>query len=124
MKKSVYLDSTIPSYFYDERESIKLHCDITRKWWEEESKNFDIYVLLETIAELDSGNYPRKNEILEFAREIEQLEPNPEIRNIVDSFSNSVGKIKKGFFLNRVDRSVVCNPWSVDNDSLNSKMVQ
>ena len=71
---------------YDERESIKLHCDITRKWWEEESKNFDIYVSLETIAELDSGNYPRKNEILEFAREIEQLEPNPEIRNIVEFY--------------------------------------
>ena len=83
MKKSVYLDSTIPSYLYDKRESIKLHCDITRKWWEEESKNFDIFISLETTSELYSGNYPRKNEILEFAKEIEQLEPNPEIRNIV-----------------------------------------
>ncbi len=30
----------------------------------------------------------------------------------------------KGSFLNRVDMSVVCNPWSVDNGSLSSKMVQ
>ena len=40
------------------------------------------------------------------------------------SFSNSVGKIKKGSFLKRVDMSVVCNPWSVNNDSLSLKMVQ
>lgn len=83
MKKAVYLDSTVPSYMFDNRESIKLHCDITRKWWEEESKSFDIFVSLETIIELDKGNYPRKNEILEFVNKLDKLEPNPEIKNII-----------------------------------------
>jgi predicted nucleic acid-binding protein len=83
MKKAVYLDSTVPSYLFDERESIKLHCDITRKWWEEESNNFDIFVSLETIVELNKGNYPKKNEILEFVNKLEKLEPNPEIRGII-----------------------------------------
>ncbi|MBN1684400.1 MAG: type II toxin-antitoxin system VapC family toxin [Gammaproteobacteria bacterium] len=83
MKKAVYLDSTVPSYLFDERESIKLHCDITRKWWEEESRNFDIFVSLETIVELNKGNYPKKNEILEFVNKLEKLEPNPEIRDII-----------------------------------------
>ena len=83
MKKAVYLDSTVPSYLFDERESIKLHCDITRKWWEEESNNFDIFVSLETIVELNKGDYPKKNEILEFVNKVEKLEPNPEIRGII-----------------------------------------
>jgi predicted nucleic acid-binding protein len=83
MKKAIYLDSTVPSYLFDERESIKLHCDITSKWWEEESRNFDIFVSLETIVELNKGNYPKKIEILEFVNKLEKLEPNPEIRNII-----------------------------------------
>jgi hypothetical protein len=28
----VYLDTTIPSYLFDERNSIALHIEVTRKW--------------------------------------------------------------------------------------------
>ena len=86
MKRSVYLDSTTPSYLFDERESIKLHCDLTKEWWKEESKNFDIFVSLETIAELANGNYSNKNKILELVKDIETLEPNPEIKNIAEFY--------------------------------------
>lgn len=40
MKNSVYLDTTIPSYLFDEREKIKIHIEATKKWWNQESKNF------------------------------------------------------------------------------------
>lgn len=83
MRKAVYFDSTIPSYLFDKRESIRLHSDITQKWWQEESKNYDIFVSLETIVELNKGNYPQKDQILEFINKLEKLEPNPQIRNIV-----------------------------------------
>jgi len=42
MSSTVYLDTTIPSYLFDERESLKLHIDATQKWWNEERSNFDI----------------------------------------------------------------------------------
>ena len=42
MKASVYLDTTIPSYLFDERESIKMHIDVTKQWWTQESNNFDV----------------------------------------------------------------------------------
>ena len=44
MKKSVYLDSTIPNYYWDERASIKLFIEITRKWWDTESENYTVYI--------------------------------------------------------------------------------
>ena len=44
MNNSVYLDTTIPSYLFDERESIKLHIEATQKWWAQESSNFDIWI--------------------------------------------------------------------------------
>jgi hypothetical protein len=50
-KYSVYLDTTIPSYYYDERPELKLHRDITRRWWDDEKLHFDVniseFVLLE-----------------------------------------------------------------------------
>jgi len=38
------------------------------------------------VEELARGNYPKKNEILEFVKKIETLEPNPEIQIIVDYY--------------------------------------
>ncbi len=86
MKKSVYFDTTVPSYHFDERVSLKYPCDITKKWWDEERHNFEIFTSLETIAELNRGNYPRKNEILDFARTIKQLQPEQEIREIAQFY--------------------------------------
>ena len=59
MKASVYLDTTIPSYLFDERESIKMHIDVTKQWWIQESDNFDIWISEETFNEISEGNYPR-----------------------------------------------------------------
>ncbi len=73
MKRTVYLDATIPSYLFDERESIKTYIEVTRKWWEEENSHFDIWVSEETIAELSVGNYPRQVEILIFVAELQVL---------------------------------------------------
>ena len=83
MKKSVYLDTTIPSYLFDKREQLQYPCIMTRQWWTEERQQYDIYTSLETVAELDQGNYPRKTEILEFVLQISQLEPVEEIKEIV-----------------------------------------
>ncbi len=86
MKKSVYLDTTIPSYYYDKRSELKYPCEITRKWWKEERRNYDIFISFETIAELNRGNYPRKEEILEFVNAIEQLDQSRDIKNIVEHY--------------------------------------
>ena len=65
MKKLVYLDSIIISYLFDERKSMKLHIDVTQRWWEEERKNYDIWISEETITELNQGDYPNKINIIE-----------------------------------------------------------
>jgi len=86
MYKSVYLDTTIPCYYFDERESLRYPCEITRKWWNEESQNFDIFISMETIAELNRGSYPQKEKILDFVQQIEKLELKPEIAHIVEYY--------------------------------------
>jgi len=86
MKRAVYLDTTIPSYLFDERKSIQYLCEITRKWWKEEKDNYEIFISNETIAELNQGDYPKKLEILEFVKNIEQLESTQEIEEIVNYY--------------------------------------
>ncbi len=86
MKKSVYIDTTVPSYYFDERESLKYPCEITRKWWDEERRNFDVFISLETIAELERGNYPRKAQILELVQQLVQLEYIKEIDQIAEHY--------------------------------------
>ena len=82
MKKTVYLDSTIPSYYFDKRKSLEFEIKITNRWWKEESDNYKVYISPETIAELENGNYPNKINILEFANKIVQLKPVEEVEKI------------------------------------------
>ena len=82
MKSSVYLDTTIPSYLFDERDSLKLHIDITRKWWDEEAQNFDIWASEATLDKISEGHYPKQQELLEFVAEIPILMPDPQIVDI------------------------------------------
>lgn len=86
MKQTVYLDATIPSYMFDERESIKTYVEITRRWQEEESVHFDIWTSEETIAELSVGDYPNKEQILAFVAEQQVLSPSKEILEIAQIY--------------------------------------
>jgi predicted nucleic acid-binding protein len=82
MKATIYLDTTIPSYLFDERDTLKLHIDATRKWWNEERSNFDIWISEEVLNEIDVGNFPKKPEILNFVKEIPVLLPDTHIVDI------------------------------------------
>nr|VFJ65074.1 MAG: Predicted nucleic acid-binding protein, contains PIN domain [Candidatus Kentron sp. DK] len=86
MKKTVYLDTTIPSYLFDERDSIKTWVDITKKWWTEERQRFDLWMSGETAAELRNGNYPRKQEVLAFVLEIPILPLETEIIDTAETY--------------------------------------
>ena len=86
MKNSVYLDTTIPSYLFDERESINTHIKTTQKWWTEESSKFDIWISEETLNEVAEGNYPRKDEILIFISSIPILSPEKQIIDIAQIY--------------------------------------
>ena len=63
MRRAVYLDSTIPSYLFDERASLQTYVEVTQRWWEEERQHFDLWVSEETIAEVSRGEYPNKTKI-------------------------------------------------------------
>jgi predicted nucleic acid-binding protein len=86
MKEKVYLDSTIPSYYFDKRDSLSTFVEITRNWWSEMAKNYDLFISDAVLQELNRGNYPRKKEIIEFISTISLLRPSNDIEQIVDFY--------------------------------------
>ena len=64
MAKSIYLDTTIPSYYYEERPELALHREITRRWWDKEKPYYDVYISEVVLAELSRGDYPHKKEMV------------------------------------------------------------
>ncbi len=86
MKEKVYLDSTIPSYFFDDRDSIQPFIRITRDWWNNESKNYEVWISEAVIQELSAGNYPHKKRIIDFVTEVPILSNASDLAKIVEFY--------------------------------------
>jgi predicted nucleic acid-binding protein len=90
MHKTVYLDSTIPSYLFDQRDSIREFIEITKKWWEEERGNFRVVISDATIAEVGNGNHPYKERIIrECISTLEVLPPHERLDEIVHVYTEN-----------------------------------
>ena len=86
MKDKVYLDSSIPSYYFDERDSLANFIEITKNWWSEMASNYDIYISDAVFQELKHGNYPRQKEVIEFISTIPVLPFHNDIEQIVEFY--------------------------------------
>ena len=86
MKRSVYLDTTILSYLFDERDMIKNFIETTKAWWEYQKPNYNVYTSIEMLAELQSGNYTNKEQTTRTAETIEILPRTDEIEIISEIY--------------------------------------
>jgi hypothetical protein len=77
----VYLDSTIPSYYFDTRPEILNYVADTKHWWDKESSAYDLWLSQATLRELAQGGHPYREKILEFVREVKVL---PEDRMVLE----------------------------------------
>lgn len=59
MKPTLYMETTIPSYYTSlpSRDIIVLaHQEITRQWWKEDLKNYNVYISKLVIDEASQGD--------------------------------------------------------------------
>ena len=70
MKKSVYLDSTIFSFYYDERPNCLSRKDITVNWWQTQRHFYDIYTSFFVLKEVGNPVYPNWDKIAELASQV------------------------------------------------------
>ena len=95
---SLYLDTTIPSYYYDQRKSldIRYRRKITRDWWNNEKDFFSLYISELVLVELQRGNYPQKEKVIRLVKDVSILPIVSEIEDIVREYL-------KNFLIPRID---------------------
>jgi len=82
------LDTTIPSYYYDQRKEldIRYRRKITKAWWADEKDAFDLYISELVLVELQRGNYPQKEKVIRLVKDISILPIVSEIEDIVSEY--------------------------------------
>ena len=78
MKTKLYLDTSVPSAYYDTSKPLRQL--ITQKWFENDAHQYDIYISVLTIEEIDMLGNPTKKEnikslIMKHRMEILQITP-------------------------------------------------
>jgi len=88
IKRSLYLDTTIPSYYYDPRKEldIRYRRKVTRDWWANERDSFDLYISELVLVELQRGDYPHKEKVIGLVKGIPILPIVSEIEDIVREY--------------------------------------
>lgn len=88
MKKRVYIETSIPSFYYEVRTSPDM---VARKswtidWWENQEQNFELVTSIPVIDELQRGNHPKKIDALKLISGLPILPIEDEIYEIVESY--------------------------------------
>jgi len=56
MRPTVYIETTIPSYYCDDRSDLMHDILRTRQWWNRERNDYECATSLIVIEELDGGD--------------------------------------------------------------------
>ena len=88
MKKLVYIETTIPSFYYEERNEPEMIAQRswTRNWWDQARGRYEVVTSEATLSELAEGDYPQKLKCLKLVESVPLLPINEEIGEIVEAY--------------------------------------
>jgi hypothetical protein len=87
MKPTVYLDATIPSFYYEDRPGTIMQAwrEITVEFWDQARENYECFVSDETLRELQDTGYPeeKRDKCLALVIGLPRLAVTPEVIELV-----------------------------------------
>jgi hypothetical protein len=88
MKKTVYIETTIPSYYYNQRNAPEMAAlgQWTRDWWDNERLDYELVSSSFVADELSAGQHPSKGEKLALMKSVTWLPYSEEIGRIVEVY--------------------------------------
>ncbi len=91
MRPVVYIETSIPSFFYEKRNEPEMVArrNWTREWWKSNSQLFSLKTSEAVIAELDGGDYDTKNAAVKLLDGVERLYIADELADIIDVYLNN-----------------------------------
>ena len=55
MRPTVYIETTVPSYYCDNRGELVAHIARTRQWWDYERKDYECFISEVVLSELEES---------------------------------------------------------------------
>ena len=86
MKKTVYVETSVFSLFYDERPESRYRREITRNWWRKESRAYSLYTSYFCLEEVSNPVYPGWRRVSALARKLSLLEITDDIAGIIRAY--------------------------------------
>ncbi|MFO7871153.1 MAG: type II toxin-antitoxin system VapC family toxin [Kiritimatiellia bacterium] len=83
MKNTVYLETTIFSFYYDERAESLYRQNVTRDWWNSRRSHYDLYTSYFVMEEVAGAVYPNRDKVVDLASKVKQLDPFEELKGII-----------------------------------------
>lgn len=88
MKKRVYIETSIPIFYYEIRTEPEMAAcrSWTLEWWDQQSHHYELVTSLAVIEELEKGDYPTKSDSLALMESIPILPVEDPIPEIVEAY--------------------------------------
>jgi predicted nucleic acid-binding protein len=86
MKTTVYVETTIPSYYFDKRSELANDIQRTRQWWDEERSSYECFLSVVVVDELGEGVYPHQADCLMLVADLPRLEITEDVLEIADVY--------------------------------------
>ncbi|MBN1901740.1 type II toxin-antitoxin system VapC family toxin [Candidatus Sumerlaeota bacterium] len=88
MKPLVYIETTIPSFYFEERSEPEMVArrNWTREWWQNYRRLFVLVTSEAVLAELGEGDYESKNEAIALLKGIDLLDVPDQVADIIDVY--------------------------------------
>ena len=88
MKPSVYIETTIPSFYHETRTETDMVArrNWTREWWNDHRDDYELYSSDAVIDELEQGDFSTRKDALELMDDIPLLDIDLAIAEIVSTY--------------------------------------
>lgn len=88
MKPTVYIETTIPSFYYETREDPESQArkSWTEEWWKYYRTLYECFTSLATINELRRGLHPKRQAKVEMVSNLPRLEISDAVQEIVEIY--------------------------------------
>lgn len=88
MKQLVYIETSIPSFYYEDRtDEVAVTLKTWRqRWWDHSRHSYRLVTSQAVLDELNNGDYPKKENCIALLDDLPLLAIEPEIADIVENY--------------------------------------
>ena len=88
MRKSVYIETTIPSAYVSRRVDVysASRRAFTRQWWGNQKRHFEVFTSREVFRELAAFDFPGRSEAVEMIRSLPLLDVSEDVEAISEVY--------------------------------------